>query len=230
MNCKDCYLILGWGENSEHCLYGKLVINCRDCVDISHAMGCELCYQCVDVENCYRLFYSQSCKQCSESYCLKNCLGCCDCFGSINLVKQAVLHLQRTVFPAGVPETPRQLLADTRRDRRRRALEAADQLPYSGKRRTNTTKGSIPRTVPGDYLRNCRNAVNCYDTADTEDGAYLYDCIETRDCMDLAVAGKNQTELSYECVNYTGQHCLFVSLVWLSHDPLYCQDCFPQLP
>ncbi|HQH29030.1 MAG TPA: hypothetical protein PLP17_16675, partial [Oligoflexia bacterium] len=85
LNCRDCYLLLGWGENNEHCMYGRLVVGCRDCIDISNARDCELCCHSTDISTCYRLFYSQSCKQCSDSWYLKNCLACSDCFGCINL-------------------------------------------------------------------------------------------------------------------------------------------------
>jgi hypothetical protein len=225
MNCKDCYLILGWGERSEHCLYGKLVIDCRDCIDVTQAVGCELCYECVDVENCYHLFFSQNCKQCGDAYFLQNCIGCRDCCCCVNLHNKRHCLFNREYSRAEYETRSAELVSKLQTAEGRREVEESfaqfrETLPLKFYQGTNVEGGS------GDYLRNCRNVWSSYNTVESEDGYYLHDCVEVKSCMDLSVAGKNTTEFSYNCVSYTGRSCAFVNLVWLSHDLLYCQECF----
>ncbi len=226
VNCKDCYLVLGWGENSEHCLYGKLLVNCRDCMDVTHANDCELCMHCVSIVGCYRLFYSQSCKHCHDAYYLRNCIGCSDCFGCINLNNKQYCLFNEQLSKDEYNARLRFLLADLRSGAQAAAsiTRRIDDLyrlsPHKYYQGINTQDCS------GDYLVNCKNIQAGFDVRDSEDGRYLTDINEVKACMDLSYAGKNNTEYSYECVNYTSTHCMFSSLIWFCHDLFYCQDCF----
>ncbi len=218
--CKDCYLILGWGEHSEHCLYGKLVINCRDCVDVTHAIDCELCYDSLDIERCYALNFSQGCKGCSASSYLKNCVGCADCFGCINLVNQKFCIFNKQYSQTEYQTKVAELKASDRAELLQKVVtffETQPQKYYQGINTENCT---------GDYLNNSKNLRECFDTSASEDCAYLTDCIECKQCMDLSVAGKFNTELAYECVSYTGYGCAFVHLAWGCNNLLYSQECF----
>ena len=81
---KDCYLTFGSHFN-EDLTYVHYAAETKGCIDCFWAQKSEYCYDCVDVDGCYQLFYSQNSINCSNSYFLKNCIGCKDCFGCVNL-------------------------------------------------------------------------------------------------------------------------------------------------
>ena len=62
---KNCYLLFA-AENNENCSYGKLVQDCKDCFDCNFTYSSELCYQCINVCNCYRSMYLDDCTDSRE--------------------------------------------------------------------------------------------------------------------------------------------------------------------
>lgn len=44
-------------------------------LDCTHADASQHCYQCVDIKNCYNMFFSVNCKDCHD------CFGCTDLQG-----------------------------------------------------------------------------------------------------------------------------------------------------
>ncbi len=84
-NSKNCYYAFNT-DGSEDCAYTfDEIINCKDCVDITHTHNSELCYQtssCDRGYNCNFVFWSESCTNCEYCYCLMNCS---DCFMCTNL-------------------------------------------------------------------------------------------------------------------------------------------------
>ena len=49
----------------------------------------------------------------------------------------------------------------------------------------------------GDYIQNCKNAVECYDCFEVEDGKYLSETVGVKDSMDLSMHDKD-IQLCYE--------------------------------
>ena len=78
---KNCYLVFGCIKN-EDCCYGKIVWNCKNCIDCLYVYRCELCSHSVDLVDCYDVHYSTESTHCSESYFLHDCRNC---FGCTNL-------------------------------------------------------------------------------------------------------------------------------------------------
>jgi len=77
--------------------------------------------------------------------------------------------------------------------------------------------------VLGDYLVNCKNAYQCYDSEDLWDCRYVYQgFMPLKDCMDVQEAG--DAERLYECCvcGYGMQNSLFCTLTLTSaHDMIY---------
>lgn len=81
---QNCYLTFSCLE-SQDCMYGVRVYQCRDCIDNTYITHCELCYECVNCHNCYDLKWSIHCFNSRESAFLYNCRNCSNCFGCVGL-------------------------------------------------------------------------------------------------------------------------------------------------
>ena len=81
---KNCYLVFNT-TGAEDCMYSNGVNFSRDCVDVSHVSKAETCYQSFWLTSCYRTHYSSRCMESSDLWFCRACVGCLDCFGSVNL-------------------------------------------------------------------------------------------------------------------------------------------------
>ena len=83
-NSKNCYMCFG-GDSSEDCLYNMYDMFCTQTLDSYWAIKCNLCYELVLAENCYKVFFGFNVKGCRDSYFLTDCTNCSDCIGCVGL-------------------------------------------------------------------------------------------------------------------------------------------------
>ncbi len=81
---RNCYLTIN-ADNDENCLYGTQVEESKYCTDVLLAHRCELCYETVNVNNCYNCMFCEDCENSSNLQWCQDCVGCTDCFGCIGL-------------------------------------------------------------------------------------------------------------------------------------------------
>ena len=85
---RNCYMMFD-ADFDEDCAYGCEVENSRNCVDTNLIEKGEMCYECVNITNCYRAFYSVDCENSNDIKFCRDCNGCTDCFGCVNLRNQS---------------------------------------------------------------------------------------------------------------------------------------------
>ncbi len=88
LDLKNCYMMFD-SDFNEDCAYGCEVEKSRNCVDTNLIEKGEMCYECVNINNCYRAFYSVDCKNSNDIKFCRDCNGCTDCFGCVNLRNQS---------------------------------------------------------------------------------------------------------------------------------------------
>ena len=78
---KNCYLLTSANRN-EDSLYGFIMLECKDAVDVLWTTNSEILYECTDCDNCYNVRFGENCDNCTEcsfiahSKGLKNCILC----------------------------------------------------------------------------------------------------------------------------------------------------------
>lgn len=88
LDLRNCYMMFD-SDFNEDCSYGCEVEKSRNCFDTNLIHQSDMCYECVNLQNCYRAFYSVDCESSSDIYFCRDCNGCTDCFGCVNLRKQS---------------------------------------------------------------------------------------------------------------------------------------------
>jgi len=86
LDLRNCYMMFN-ADFDEDCGYGCEVENSKNCFDINLIHKSEMCYECINLQNCYRAFYSVDCESSSDIWFCRDCNGCTDCFGCVNLRK-----------------------------------------------------------------------------------------------------------------------------------------------
>ncbi len=217
---KDCYLAFNT-DFSEKCYYTCNTLHSKDSLDLFNAEKCELCYESVDLHNCYNVFSSKNCKNSNNLYFCTNVNSSSDCFGCTNLRnKKYCIYNQQLTEQAYKEKIP--LLLNGSHQNLKKYQEEADTVrlkqPYRYADIVQCENSS------GDYLVNCKNATQCFDSFSNEDIRYCTVTSTCKDTLDFDVGGY-ECELCLEVVS-TGDknyHCLFAVNHW--GNDLNCYYC-----
>lgn len=224
---KDCYLVFASFDN-ERAMYCRKTRNSKDVMDCTTCFnGCELCYECFLIENCYSLNYSVNCKNCSNSSFLFDCVGCKDCYMSYGLRNKQFYfknqQLSEEEYKKKIPNLGSRKIRDEERIRFREFTKDAVRQ-YA--RFTNVENST------GDDLINCSRCINCYDVEKAEDCKNFEHGEVLNWCVDCYGAG-NPGEYLYEVHGILdGHNCAFShgsyhsARVYYSDNCQNCQDIF----
>lgn len=222
---RNCYFIFH-ATFCEDCYYGYGVKKAKDCVDVHNCFESELCYECVDVDKCYGLCWSQDCFNCATSYFIRDCVGCTDCFLCVGLRNKQYCFLNRQLSKQEYLATVRKIDTGSYEEVQRlrnRFLELQKEHLWKHLRHTMTEHST------GDYLINTRNARFCFDCRDVEESRFCSQLqLGSRHCYDIYQFGVNM-ELCYEgaMIGTNAYNVHFGSLcIWQVSDLQYCMECY----
>lgn len=223
---KNCHLIYSSNKN-EDCLYSRLLLDSRNCVDCLAVYRSELCYECIQCEDCYSCAHLENCKNCTNSYYLYDCIGCKNCFGCIGMRNKSYCIFNEQYTIDGFKERLVTLLPKSRSSAKTFQEQFAaykTQFPityYYGSRNEN---------VSGNYITNSKNLYHCFETDTCEDCAYCDSSSYLKDAYDVSFYGATgSNELLYECegVGHGVTDVAFSKLVWGGSAHIrYSYECF----
>jgi len=220
-NNRDCYLIFASNFN-ERCAFSYLIQNSIDSLDNYGLNKSELCYECIDCFNSYKLFFSHDCTDCRESAFLFNCRNCINCFLSNNLVN-------KKYYIFNEPHQKEDYLREIKKISERAGIEGCRSLFEKMKKGAivKYMTGTHNTNVSGDWLWECNNTSESFRCRSVEDGKYLYQITEAKDCMDFHSWGR-RCELMYEVMTsgYQCSNLAFTNNCWDgNHSLRYCDSC-----
>ncbi len=160
---KDCYMCF-CSDFCEGVLYGYCAEYCNFCVDVSHTLKSELCYEAVDCVNCYECFFSFDLENSNNCYFSSDLVGCKNVWGSHGLSHKEYYIYNKQVskeeweaFMNTVKFT-----SETIKNYKEASLEVKKTLPRRASRNINV------ENVAGNHLYDCKNATNAFDSHDCE--------------------------------------------------------------
>ncbi len=222
--CKDCYLIFDAGD-CEKCFYCEHVNRCNYCINCSYLGDCELCFECMNCSNCYNCRFVQNSSDCSDSWFLKHCGGCKNCFGCINLRNKQYYFLNEKCTKKEYFRKLAELKLDTHsgiKDLRKSFSEFVKKYPHKH------IHGVMNEDCTGDYMVECKNCINCFDTNRSRDCKYTFDLINGKDVYDMNVFGDTGAELCVEVteIGIGVQNIAFCDQIWSDcYDIFYSRTC-----
>ena len=183
---KNCYLTFD-GEQAFDCMYGETFVLIKNCIDFFQLINSENCYECLRCEECYGLHFSAFCNNCSDSYFLRDCHGCRNCFGCCNL-RQKEYHILNK--PYSKEEYFKKL-----KSFQLNSFESLEKIKESAnqfflKFPKKYMQGLMNDNVVGDFLYNSKDCYECYDCANLRDCSYCTNCLLTaNDSYDIDIWG-----------------------------------------
>ncbi|MFA6190278.1 MAG: hypothetical protein WC711_02050 [Candidatus Staskawiczbacteria bacterium] len=194
---KNCYLIFN-ADFCENVLYSTIVVHVKDSMDCHMVGESELMYQDIDSTG-YRLFFSESCSKCSESYFLKNCIGCDNCFGCINLRNKKYHIFNKPYTKEEYLEKIKEYKLNSYNELSKiRKIVDEFWLGYPNK---YMHKDAQCVNVSGEYVFRAKNALNCYQARELEDARYcqFITMPPAKDIYDLSEWG-NGAQRIVDCI------------------------------
>ena len=211
---KNCYLICN-SNNSEDCMYGNAIDLCKDCVDNSHVNRSERCYECFWLENCYQCYFTIRSMESRNLWFCRGCVGCNDCFGSVNLRKASYCIFNKQYSKEEYKKEIKKLNLNTvsglkeAREKARAFWYTQPAKYHQGLKNLNST---------GSYVTNCRNVNDSYLIRESENMRYCQyvQVPSNKDNYDVTVWGE-YIELCYETIE-CGEN---------SYNNKFCRNCWP---
>lgn len=221
---KNCYLLVN-SDESEQCMYGKGVNRCFNCLDSFKIYDCQSCYECINCNNCAFSTFLVDSYTCDSCHFSSNLIGCKSCFGCVNLRNKEYHFLNKPYKK----EEYEKKVAEFKKNRSLTELwdqfqDFRNKLPFKAMQEKNTENCS------GEYLVNCKNSSNCFDSENLEECRYCNDLKKGEKVsyknMDISYFGMG-VDYSYECSvsGYKANHTLFCENVWECNDIFYSQLC-----
>lgn len=216
---KNCYLIFA-AEFNEDCLYGYQVIHSVGCVDTADCTESQYCYDVTDVDKCHSVFFSQNCSNCASSAFLFDCKGCTECLLSTNLRNKRNYVRNKPCSPEEYRRLKKELMDRIAQGGLPLILEEFARMKEQGIHRAREVVNCEQSS--GDYIKNCRNARNCFDVSYAEDCAHIYTGFQIKDLLD--VCHTTDAQLGYEglSLGYGSYNTVFTHGSWGSKNLLYC--------
>ncbi len=192
---KDCYLIFE-ADYNQQCYFSNYIYDSKSTFDCFQLQGGELCYEAMDCRKCYNLKYSQDCDNCSDSWFLASCIGCKNCFGSVNLRNKEYYFLNERLDKETYLSKIAALNLHTRS-----GIQSATTL-FSNFRKNFPKKylhGTQNEDSSGDYLWNTQRCKDCFDLQDSQDCSFVTNSRHMKNVYDVTVFGSlGGSEFCYE--------------------------------
>ncbi|MBU1018971.1 MAG: hypothetical protein ABII07_00480 [Patescibacteria group bacterium] len=226
---KNCYMIFV-SDHDEDCYYSYGIDSCQDCLECLNCYKCELCIESIDCSECYNVAYGEKSHGCRDCYFISDCKGCSNCFGCYGLRNKEYYFfnekLSKEEYEKKLKELNTGNIETINWTRNTFAKKKAEQQIHQ------YYNGNNNQDVTGDHIVGCKNCIDCYDSGDLEDCAYLIFSFKSKDCFDGHVV-VDKCELCSETVSTINQYnTQFTFCSWYSKNSQYldhcvsCKDCF----
>lgn len=195
--CKNCTLLFN-ADYCENIMYSATVVHSHDALDLYACDNVSLCYDITDGEGSSRCFFGQSLVSCVDTYFSRDCTGCINCFGCINLRNKSYHVFNQEVSPEKFKEIVASYKLHTR-EGVERAKKDTEEFFLQHPRRLVYGQKNVD--VRGNYVYHSKNAKDCWSGQYYEDCAYcqLSTLPYTRDTYDMTEWGAN-AERCYDCI------------------------------
>ena len=194
---KNCYLVFNAGYD-EDCMYSHSMDYSKWCVDCSHTSKCENCYSGFWITKCSNSIFSSHCENSFNMVLSKNCVGCQDCFGCVNLRKKSYCIWNEQYSREEYLEKTKSFNIGSHKN-----LEKIKDQAYNfwNKFPNKFLQGTQNTNVSGNYIDHSKDVINSFMVREGQNlhyCQYLQEGAPCKDCWDYSAWGDN-SQLLYEC-------------------------------
>lgn len=196
---KNCYMVF-WADYCEDVYYSSLLNNLKYSIDCLRGFYSELCYQSTGFTRNYNTHYSLECTDCVDVWFSRNCYGCTNVIGCVNLRNASYCIFNQKYTKEEYDEKVKEMRLDTRKGIESIKKKASDfwlAKPYR-----EFEGNSLNLNATGNYVYRTKNSKEMYIVGGAENCKWVQ-MITVRpvgECYDYSGWGNNAS-LIYESVN-----------------------------
>lgn len=228
LNLKNSYLVFG-GALDENCLFAKFVSRSKDVVDALSLFSCELCYEGIASQGCYRCQFFMNCRNCSDCLMVEDCQSCQNCMLCFGLRNKEYCFMNEFVGKEKYEQIQRELSPLTHA---KIALlwQKLDHLKVELPHMASHMYAS--ENCTGDMIFNSKGCFNCFDITECEDSRCLYFAPKSVRSFDCTFAAPDGVHFCYNTCSTISTRCMVTFLCWYDDRLFYSlncassQDCF----
>ncbi|MBI4159894.1 hypothetical protein HY504_01880 [Candidatus Wolfebacteria bacterium] len=199
---KNCYLCFNISA-SEDSAYVIDAAYQKNCYDVTTSMYDELSYDSMAIRNCYQMAFSYFCEKCRDVWFSRDCAGCSNCFGCVNLRNKQYHIFNKPYTKEAYEEEIKRFDLGSWSALSRIKKEVEKFLLRSPRKFMTSWRNA---NVSGDMIAYSKNLRHCYNVVEVEDSAYCQDIVlGVKDSYDFTIWGE-KCELMYE-VSGSGRNC-----------------------
>ena len=191
---KNCYLVF-WADYCDNVYYSSILNGLKWSSDCLRGWDSELCYGSIGFINNYRTFFSDECDDCLDVWFSRNCYGCTNCVGCVNLrgekycifnVKYSKEEYEQKIAELGLASWQNLQKLE------KKAHEFWLTKPYR-----EYSGNSLNLNVTGEHVYRSKNAKECYIADGVENSKYcqFITVASTKDSMDYSGWGNGATQI-----------------------------------
>lgn len=214
-NAKNCHMIY-YCNNIEDSANDYLMTRVKNAYSSGGIMDVENCYDCSHLYKSYNIVGSTgNNRSCNDCFFIRDCEGCHDCFGAVNLRNGAYVFMGEQLTKEDYFKKIKEI-----------NLGSYEQYVYWKAKAIEFFKNNYPKpawetlsqNVSGSYVFHSKNCHDCYDVTDSEDSRFLMLIKngKVKDCYDYTDWGEN-SERIYEGVTVGGG----VNNIFFTHESGY---------
>lgn len=222
---RNSYLCFN-GSNAENSAYLINFNTIKESMDLYESRANELCYNSLQVDECYRTAYSFDCVSCQEVWFSKDLSGCSYCFGCVNLRNKSYHIFNKPYSKEEYAEKLKELNLGSygaMREHQQKSHSLWERFPVKYMHGYRNTDGSS-----GEHIQDTKRVKNSFCIHGAENLRYsqLLDAKVT-DAYDYTIWGEDAS-LMYECLE-CGEQVYGLKFSWdswpSSRDLEYCISC-----
>ncbi len=195
---KNCYMVTHTSQ-AEGCIYSSDASVSKDCIDGYKVNESELCYDSLYLTKCNKAFFSINAESSYDSYFLRDCINCSNCFACVNLRNKQYHIFNKPYTKQAYEKKMEEFNLGSYKNLERLKKEA---YTFWLKWPVKFMHGRHNDKVSGDYIYYSKNAFHCFDTRHAQDVKYCNLLVNkyTRDSYDYTEWGQ-MAERVYECID-----------------------------
>ena len=218
---KNCYLIFV-SDYNEDSMYSYSLIKSKNSLDCLNSSECELCYEDISCNKCYRVIFSEDCQNSQELMFCKNCVNCNDCIFCVNqrnkkycieniqYTKEEFLKKKEELFNLN----PQNI-----------SLLKNKFNEFKSKFINKYINGFNNYDVLGNFVNNSKNSKFIFNSEYTEDSKYINHGNKLKSVYDGYVVVDNTTD-SYEIVSAIALNNVIAGYsIWHDYNVFYSDTC-----
>ncbi len=215
---KNCFMVF-WADYCEDVYHSSILNNIKDSSDLLHSFNCELSYESVGLGDCNKTYFSDTCVNCVDVWFSRNCYGCMNCVGCVNLRGQSYMIFNQKYSREEYFEKLKEMRLDTRvgiGKIKKQAEEFCDKFPVR-----ENTGSTLNYNCDGEYIFRSKNTKDSYMCTDSQDVRFcqFLSVESTKDSYDYSGWGANSS-LMYES-SISGDGCNNVKFTFHGYPDIY---------